>query len=420
MFNSLCHPLSVQVIYVSPPSAQSSLQHPYLTSSYTANMATAGRAASRALRSTSAISSFRNLATERLITSSGQGFSQQSERGFASSTPKTTPANASYVLGGFAVALLSGAGYFGITHSPAHAEQPPIQPSKGSGASVPTKGFQTQTLADYQAVYDAIAQKLIDEDEYDDGSYGPVVLRLGWHSSGTYDAETGTGGSNGATMRFDPEGEHAANSGLKHARDFLESIKDQFPWITYSDLWTLAAVCAVQELGGPIIPWRPGRSDREIAYCTPDGRLPDGAKGQGHLRAIFGRMGLNDREIVALSGAHALGRCHVDRSGFDGPWTFSPTMLTNDFYKLLIEEHWHYREWDGKKQWQDDTTKSLMMLPSDMALVEDDEFRLYVEKYAADQDLFFDDFREAVVKLFELGVPFQSSEKDRMEFARSE
>ena len=40
-------------------------------------------------------------------------------------------------------------------------------------------------VEDYQEVYDAIAQKFIDEDEYDDGSYAPVVLRLGWHASGT-------------------------------------------------------------------------------------------------------------------------------------------------------------------------------------------------------------------------------------------
>jgi hypothetical protein len=46
--------------------------------------------------------------------------------------------------------------------------------------------------------------------------------------------------------------------------------------------------------------------------------LPDGALGADHIREVFGRMGFSDQEIVALSGAHALGRCHSDRSGFDG------------------------------------------------------------------------------------------------------
>ena len=40
-----------------------------------------------------------------------------------------------------------------------------------------------------------------------------------------------------------------------------------------------------------------------------------------HIRDIFYRMGFNDREIVALIGAHTLGRCHADRSGYVGPWT---------------------------------------------------------------------------------------------------
>ena len=119
---------------------------------------------------------------------------------------------------------------------------------------------------------------------------------------------------------------------------------DKFPWITYSDLWTLGGVCAIQEMQGPTIPWRPGRMDRDISMCTPDGRLPDGAKEQKHLRAIFGRMGFDDREIVALSGAHALGRCHTDRSGFEGPWTFSPTVMSNDYYRLLLGEKWNVRK----------------------------------------------------------------------------
>lgn len=101
---------------------------------------------------------------------------------------------------------------------------------------------------------------------------------------------------------------------------------------------------------GPIVPFRPGRADREASACTPDGRLPDAAQGSNHLRNIFYRMGFNEQEIVALAGAHALGRCHTDRSGFEGPWTFSPTVLTNDYYRLLIEEKWQWKKWNGPAQ----------------------------------------------------------------------
>lgn len=82
---------------------------------------------------------------------------------------------------------------------------------------------------------------------------------------------------------------------------------------------------SIRALGGPEVPWTPGRTDYsdEQAAATHRGdvgsRLPDGAKGADHIREVFGRMGFNDQEIVALSGAHNLGRCHSDRSGFEGP-----------------------------------------------------------------------------------------------------
>lgn len=191
---------------------------------------------------------------------------------------------------------------------------------------------------------------------------------------------------------------------------------EKFPWISYSDLWILGGVCAIQEMLGPKIPYRPGRSDRDVAACTPDGRLPDASKGQDHLRNIFYRMGFNDQEIVALAGAHALGRCHTDRSGFDGPWTFSPTVLTNDYYKFLLDRKWHWKKWDGPAQLVNED-ESIMMLPADMALVKDKKFKSYVEKYAKDNDAFFADFRDVIVKLFELGVPFaEGTEGQRWQF----
>lgn len=93
------------------------------------------------------------------------------------------------------------------------------------GSTGQNKGIFKPSKEDYQNVYDEISKLLVEKDEYDDGSYGPVLVRLAWHASGTYDAATGTGGSNGATMRFAPEGDHGANAGLKHARDFLEPVK---------------------------------------------------------------------------------------------------------------------------------------------------------------------------------------------------
>ncbi len=176
-----------------------------------------------------------------------------------------------------------------------------------------------------QGDYDAVKKDIVavlKQPEYDDGSAGPVLVRLAWHASGTYCAESDTGGSNGAGMRYEAEGGDPANAGLQHARVFLEPIKEKHSWITYADLWTLAGVVAIESMGGPKIQWRPGRTDfADDSRLPPRGRLPDAAQGNDHLRWIFYRMGFNDQEIVALSGAHNLGRCHADRSGFEGPWS---------------------------------------------------------------------------------------------------
>ncbi len=257
----------------------------------------------------------------------------------------------------------------------------------------------------YEPIREAI-RKVIPQPGYDDGSAGPVLVRLGWHASGTYDKASGTGGSNGATMRYPLEAEDGANNGLEHARAFLEPIKKQFPWITYADLWTLAAVVAVKELGGPDVKWTPGRIDYvDDKDVPPNGRLPDGEKKEDHVRDIFYRMGFNDQEIVALLGAHNLGRCHRDRSGYDGKWVPRPTVFSNTFYKLLLApEDFQTKILDDEHSqlWNDDL--ETMMLPADFSLQEDPKFKKWVEIYADDKDLFYEDFAKAFAKLLELGV----------------
>jgi hypothetical protein len=170
------------------------------------------------------------------------------------------------------------------------------------------------------------------------------------------------GGANGS-IRFDPEILHAANSGLKNAILILEPVKAKFPDVGYADLFQLASATAVevcagelhdmhimvslvkvvfsirvfysgsqnghlgwsaaQVMGGPKIPMRYGRKDATGPdMCHPEGNLPAGAapwptggSAEGHLRAVFHRMGLTDKDIVALSGAHSVGRAHAHRSG---------------------------------------------------------------------------------------------------------
>jgi catalase (peroxidase I) len=86
--------------------------------------------------------------------------------------------------------------------------------SKSANGLAPTAAV-TPTAADvdYDAVRSAVLA-IMDDDQWDDGSYAPLLIRLAWHASGTYSAADGTGGSSGATMRFSPEKDDPENAGL--------------------------------------------------------------------------------------------------------------------------------------------------------------------------------------------------------------
>ncbi|ETO24987.1 hypothetical protein RFI_12156 [Reticulomyxa filosa] len=143
-------------------------------------------------------------------------------------------------------------------------------------------------------------------------------------------------------------------------------------------------------------------------------------------------MGLNDQEIVVLvGGGHALGRCHKDRSNYVGPWTRAPTTISNEFFRfffnkkikretndklhfyinntVLFEEEWQQKQKEGEKPWtgplqyENKKGKDLMMLPADLTLKSDPEFRKWSEIYYKDNDKFLKDFGAAFKKLTELG-----------------
>mmetsp|Transcript_33862 Transcript_33862/g.101982 ORF Transcript_33862/g.101982 Transcript_33862/m.101982 type:complete len:728 (-) Transcript_33862:124-2307(-) len=232
----------------------------------------------------------------------------------------------------------------------------------------------------------------------------PMAVRLAWHASGTYDKADGSGGSDGATMRFAPERDEGANAGLNIERDILKPVKKAVPEASTADIWTLAGAEAVAVCGGPKISHAMGRVDAKSgAACPAQGRLPDAAQGAAHLRDVFYRMGFDDKEIVALSGAHTLGRCHKTRSGFDGPWTSKPLVFDNEYFVNLMNKDWVPRDWDSNFQYTDKESQRFTMLPSDLALKTDPKFAKHARAYADDEELFFADFKRAFEKLIGLG-----------------
>jgi len=257
----------------------------------------------------------------------------------------------------------------------------------------------------------------------------PIMVRLAWHDSGNYDASSGTGGANGS-IRFDLEMAHGGNAGLPLALKLLTPIKNKFPEVGYADLFQMASATAIEVCGGPLIDMKYGRNDAESEAAVPvDGRLPSAgppfqqatgsdpateAKDQsptGHLRRVFGRMGLSDEAIVALSGAHTLGRAFKNRSGAaplestkftkDGPgtkggqsWTEEWLVFDNRYFTMLLEAE------------KGTCDPELLQLVTDNCLLTDPAFRPYVDLYAADQGAFFTAYAAAHKALSECGSTF--------------
>lgn len=249
----------------------------------------------------------------------------------------------------------------------------------------------------------------------------PILLRIAFHDACTYNRNTGTGGAIGA-VHYKAVVEHPANAGLPVAVALLEPIKAAHPLVSWADLFQMSSLVAVELAGGPVLPLRFGRVDAPApehadpgnlphAAPSPDhGRFDDGSTTPAeHLRRVFtGHAGLTDQDIVALSGAHTLGRAKPTRSGFgkeetkytkDGPgtpggssWTVDWLTFNNDYYRDILAA----KEGKGDPE--------LLVMPTDAAIFDDAEFAAIGRRFADDQAAFFEAYVEAHVKMSELGV----------------
>ncbi|CAN0877577.1 Putative L-ascorbate peroxidase 6 [Linum grandiflorum] len=120
-----------------------------------------------------------------------------------------------------------------------------------------------------------------------------------------------------------------------------------------------------------------------------EGRLPEESLDAPGLKQCFRSKGLSTQELVALSGAHTLGS-----KGFG-----SPVVFDNSYFKILLEKPWM----------SSGGMTNMVGLPSDRALVEDDECLRWIEVYASNQEMFFRDFKNAYTKLVNSGATWRSS-----------
>jgi catalase-peroxidase len=184
----------------------------------------------------------------------------------------------------------------------------------------------------------------------DYGHYGPLFIRMAWHSAGTYRIGDGRGGAGSGEQRFAPLNSWPDNANLDKARLLLWPIKQKYGRkISWADLMILAGNCALESMGlkthgfagGRVDAWEPdeniywgpedawlgdrrytGERDLErplaavqmgLIYVNPEGpnAKPDPLAAAHDIRETFGRMAMNDEETVALiAGGHTFGKAH--------------------------------------------------------------------------------------------------------------
>ena len=206
---------------------------------------------------------------------------------------------------------------------------------------------------DLEAVKEDLRKLMTDSQDWwpaDYGNYGPLFIRMAWHSAGTYRMSDGRGGACDGTQRFAPLNSWPDNANLDKARRLLWPIKQKYGQkISWADLMVLTGNVALESMGletfgfaggredvwepqsdvywGPESEWLGDKrysGDRDLEnplaavqmgliYVNPEGPNgnPDPVASAIDVRETFARMAMNDEETVALvAGGHTFGKCH--------------------------------------------------------------------------------------------------------------
>jgi L-ascorbate peroxidase len=293
-------------------------------------------------------------------------------------------------------------------------------------------------LSEYKAALKK-AKKLCEE-LVKEKSCGPILIRLAWHDSGTYDNANAhkpwpeAGGAT-ASILTDHEMNAGPNNGLrKAATSYLKAVKDQVPEISWADLIQMGSVVGIEMMGGPKIPMKYGRLDgnpQEPAPAPfglpgalpPFGGRPNGVKdphdAAEHLRFVFNKYDMDDKDIVALSGAHTVGRAYKDRSGTVAEPSGGGTAYTRAGCPILENSMT-----SGGRSWTKDwltfnnsyyadmakIDRDCITFPTDKVLMTDPKFKPHFDAFAKSQKKFFAAYAVSHKKLSELGCKFDPPE----------
>ena len=353
------------------------------------------------------------------------------------------------------------------------------------------KGFLT---LDLKAVKHDIAAVLTTPQPWwpaDYGNYGPFFIRMAWHSTGTYRTIDGRGGGSGGEQRFEPLNSWPDNANLDKARRLLWPIKQKYGRkLSWGDLMVLTGNVALEQMGFKTLGFGGGRADSwqpDVVYWGTekqwlaadanrwDGKRnlkgslaavqmgliyvnPEGPNANGDplaaahdIRQSFGRMAMNDEEIVALiAGGHTFGKAHgahpascvgaapagaaieaqglgwknscgtgagadTVTSGLEGAWSANPIAFTTQYLDNLFAFDWvKVKSPAGATQWEPrnaadaqfvpdaaDPAKhhAPMMFTTDIAMKDDPAFRAISLRFKDHPDQFADAFARAWFKL---------------------
>ena len=322
------------------------------------------------------------------------------------------------------------------------------------------------------------------------GHYGGLMIRMAWHSAGTYRVHDGRGGADGGQQRFEPLGSWPDNANLDKARRLLWPVKQKYGRsVSWADLMILAGNVALESMGFETLGFAGGRVDdweADLVYWGPETEMlandkryskegelekplaalqmgliyvnPEGPSGNldpvsaaKDIRESFGRMAMNDEEIVALiAGGHTLGKVHgatkadcvgpepaaapieeqglgwknkcgkgnaedTMTSGLEGAWTQTPTAWSILYLDNLLRFDWEKQKSPGGGTVWVPTDKSAdtavpdahvegkrnppVMLTTDLSLKEDPGFRKITERFLKNPKEFDLAFAKAWFKL---------------------
>ena len=227
-------------------------------------------------------------------------------------------------------------------------QQPPATDPMGADFDYAAE-FATVDLDELRRDVDAVMTTSQDWWPADYGHYGPLFIRMAWHSAGTYRIHDGRGGAGSGLQRFAPLNSWPDNGNLDKARRLLWPVKQKYGRrVSWADLMVFAGNCALESMGFPTFGFAGGREDvwepddtywgsedtwlgderysgdRELAnplgavqmgliYVNPEGPngVPDPLAAARDIRETFARMAMDDEETVALiAGGHTFGKAH--------------------------------------------------------------------------------------------------------------